>query len=149
MFFREGILKLDEQQDVNEKKDENNTSRLIECAGERFLPWVMAGPPDIHYEHLHRYFFASQFVEGKRVLDLASGEGYGSAILAQKALSVIGVEIDEAAVKHASSRYLLPNLNFLVSSITDVPIKEAQCFDIITCFEAIEHIYEHESLLRR
>jgi hypothetical protein len=31
-------------------------------------------------EHLHRYALACEFVKGKKVLDIASGEGYGSNI---------------------------------------------------------------------
>ena len=58
-------------------------------------------------EHLHRYFFAADLAEGKRVLDLGSGEGYGSAILAERAKSVLGVELDPEAVRHASARYSL------------------------------------------
>ncbi|NPV26673.1 MAG: methyltransferase domain-containing protein [Firmicutes bacterium] len=111
------------------------------------MPWVDLGTPEIHYEHLHRYYFASQFIEGKKVLDLAFGEGYGCAIMAEKAADVTGVELDEKAVKHASSRYPLPNVKFIKGSITEVPIRGEKIFDVITCFEAIEHIEEHEKLL--
>ena len=52
----------------------------MEVTGERFMPDY---PGDWSPEHYHRYFLARELVEGKRVLDIASGEGYGSAILAQ------------------------------------------------------------------
>lgn len=120
---------------------------LIDWTGERYVPWVDLGTPEIHYEHLHRYYFASQFVAGKKVLDLASGEGYGCAIMAEKAAEVIGVELDENAVKHAASRYPLPNVRFIEGSITEISIPGEEIFDIITCFEAIEHIEDHNKLL--
>lgn len=129
------------------RKPQSNHKNLIDWTGERYVPWVDLGTPEIHYEHLHRYYFASQFAEGKKVLDLASGEGYGCAILAEKAVDVTGVELDEEAVKHAASRYPLPNVRFIQGSITDVPIRGEKIFDVITCFEAIEHIEEHEKLL--
>ena len=44
-------------------------------------------------EHLHRYFIANNFVKGKVVLDIASGEGYGSNLLSNKAQYVYGVYI--------------------------------------------------------
>jgi 2-polyprenyl-3-methyl-5-hydroxy-6-metoxy-1,4-benzoquinol methylase len=44
----------------------------------------------IGYEHLHRYAYATQFVQKKRVLDLACGEGYGSYLLARTAECVVG-----------------------------------------------------------
>src|SRR2546422_853772 len=66
---------------------------MLEWTGERFLPWLREAT--IAYEHLQRYAYAATFVKGKRVLDLASGEGYGSRILANSASSVVGVDFDE------------------------------------------------------
>ena len=77
---------------------------MLEWTGERYLPYFdpsICGA-EIHYEHLHRYAFTSQYVKGKTVLDLASGEGYGSFLLSQNAESVTGIERDPDAVNHAS-----------------------------------------------
>ena len=70
--------------------EEPAQSPLIEWTGERCVPWA----PDhqVVYEHMHRYHFAASYCAGKRVLDLASGEGYGSAILGKAASEVIGVD---------------------------------------------------------
>ena len=57
------------------------SARLIEWTGERCVPW--SDEVQGIYEHLHRYHFAASLAEGKHVLDLASGEGYGSALLAR------------------------------------------------------------------
>ena len=67
----------------------------MEHTGERFLPEIDGAY--ISYEHWHRYLFASSFVAGKSVLDVASGEGYGSALLALTAASVVGVDVAEDA----------------------------------------------------
>ncbi|PYS43965.1 MAG: hypothetical protein DMG13_34605 [Acidobacteria bacterium] len=120
-------------------------SRMLEWTGERFLPWLAEST--IGYEHLHRYRYAATLVTGKRVLDLASGEGYGSKILAETASSVVGVDIDENAICHATQRYGREALQFIIGSITAVPISENHSFDVIVCFEAIEHIEEQEKLL--
>src|SRR5688572_6127974 len=119
---------------------------MLNWTGERFVPW--ANEAAIAYEHFHRYIWASGFVEGKRVLDLASGEGYGAEMLARRADFVCGVDIDEHAVGHASEKYRKPNLRFLEGSLTAVPVLEEQSFDVITCFEAIEHIDQHHELMR-
>ncbi len=122
---------------------------MLEWTGERYLPYVdpsVCGV-EIHYEHLHRYAFASPYVNGKIVLDLASGEGYGSFILARSAKQVIGIDIDPAAVEHASSRYRRDNLDFRSGSITDVPVPGKHIFDVIICYEAIEHINLQDLLL--
>ena len=59
----------------------------MKVSGERYFPRVESvafAPfePFISYEHWHRYCYALQIVAGKSVLDIASGEGYGSAFLA-------------------------------------------------------------------
>jgi len=119
---------------------------MLEWTGERYVPWVEVG--EIHYEHLHRYRFAKEFVKGKKVLDLACGEGYGSLMLSEEADEVTGIDIDQTTISHASSKYLRENLKFLKGSITDIPIKDEKIFDVIVCFEALEHIEEHDKLLR-
>src|SRR5438105_2987107 len=118
---------------------------MLEWTGERFLPWIKEST--IAYEHLHRYAFASTLVEGKRVLDLASGEGYGSNMLAASAATVTGIDIDESVVRHAAGKYGRKNLQFIPGSITAVPIPDDHSFDAIVCFEAIEHIEDQEKLL--
>ena len=117
----------------------------LEFTGERFIPWMEGA--QIHYEHLHRYAFASQFVKGKKVLDLASGEGYGSSLLSKEADTVVGVDIDGNAVEHARNKYSTQNLEFLQGSILEIPITGNNKFDVIVCFEVIEHVEEHEKLL--
>jgi arylsulfatase A-like enzyme/glycosyltransferase involved in cell wall biosynthesis/ubiquinone/menaquinone biosynthesis C-methylase UbiE len=117
--------------------------------GERYLPYIdpaITGT-EIHYEHLHRYAFASQFVQGKTILDLACGEGYGSFILSKTARNVIGIDIDFRTIQHASHVYTKDNLEFIEGSILKIPISESKKFDVIICFEAIEHITEHELLM--
>jgi protein-L-isoaspartate O-methyltransferase len=60
-------------------------------------------------EQFHRYFIARELCRGMDVLDVASGEGYGSAFLVQTARSVVGVEIDLQSVDHATRTYRSPN----------------------------------------
>jgi len=112
----------------------------LEDTGERFLPWNEIS--DIYFEHLHRYAFASKFTFDKKVLDLACGEGYGVNILARNAKSVTGIDYDEKVISHAKNKYRQKNIEFLKGSITDVPIKDSKLFDVIVCFEAIEHVDE-------
>ena len=81
------------------------------------------------------------------MLDLACGEGYGSRLLACTAESVVGLDIDEDAVRHARNKYIRSNLQFKQGSITDIPIDGQNIFDVIVCFEALEHIQDHEKLL--
>ena len=68
--------------------------------GERFIPGV---PGEIWLEHWHRYHFAARWAMGRRVLDVACGEGYGTALLARTAAQVTGVDISTQAIGHAQA----------------------------------------------
>jgi SAM-dependent methyltransferase len=93
-------------------------------------------------EHWHRYLYARRFAQGRRVLDLACGEGYGSYLLSETAKKVVGVDISKHAIEHAAAKYVRPNLDFRVGSADDVPIAGAAEFDLIVSFETIEHLKE-------
>src|SRR4051794_26599450 len=70
----------------------------LEWTGERL---TTAARGQVEVEHLHRYCFARELCRGLDVLDIASGEGYGTALLAQTARSVVGVELSTTAMIHA------------------------------------------------
>ncbi len=112
--------------------------------GERFVPNVHG---NIELEHLHRYLEACELAAGKVVLDIASGEGYGSAMLANKANKVIGVDISAEAIKHARKCYQKENLEYMVGSCADIPLPDASV-DIVVSFETIEHHDQHEQMMQ-
>jgi GT2 family glycosyltransferase/SAM-dependent methyltransferase len=130
---------------VDAQQPDGHVDRLIEWTGERCVPWT--GDLQVVYEHYHRYLLARPLVGGKRVLDLASGEGYGSALLAQTAAEVVGLEIDPPSVAHSQATYDVPGLSFVEGSMLDLSRYGDGAFDVITCFEALEHVVEHEELL--
>jgi SAM-dependent methyltransferase len=117
----------------------------MEWTGERFIPGE--GGAAIFYEHVQRYHLARSFASGKQVIDFASGEGYGSNLLASCAGSVIGVELDRDALVHASSRYQRQNLDFVGADIRNVPLR-SDSHDLVVCFEAIEHVTRQDDVLR-
>lgn len=118
---------------------------LVDLAwtGERFIPCVVG---DTALEHLHRYAMAQDLAFGKRVLDVACGEGYGSYLLAEKAASVFGIDLDADAVAHARAKYSLANLKFIHGNCTDIPLVDS-CVDLAVSFETLEHHAEHETML--
>ncbi|HEX7272317.1 MAG TPA: class I SAM-dependent methyltransferase, partial [Casimicrobiaceae bacterium] len=112
--------------------------------GERFTPETAGA---IWYEHWHRYCAVRELAAGKRVLDCACGEGYGSMLLAGVAASVIGVDIDGPAIRHAAARYgEQTNLGFVQGSCTRLPLGDAS-MDLLVSFETIEHLAEQEAML--
>ena len=112
-------------------------------SGERMTS-AMTG--QIEYEHLHRYLLARVLVRGLDVVDIASGEGYGTALLSQTARSVVGVEIDAGSVSHATRAYARPGLSFVEGDARRIPLADASA-DVVVSFETIEHFFEHDAFL--
>ncbi len=116
----------------------------LEFTGERFTPECVR---EIWYEHWARYAFALDLARGKRVLDAACGEGYGSALLAQTAREVLGLDIAEAAIAHARVRYAnLPHLRFERGDCTALDLPPASA-DLIVSFETLEHVAAQAALV--
>ena len=112
--------------------------------GERYVPEVGG---NLKLEHLHRYLLAARIVAGKAVLDIACGEGYGSAMLAAVAAGVTGVDISPETIAHAQARYRLGNLDFRQGSCAAIPLPDVSV-DVVVSFETIEHHAQHEAMMR-
>ncbi|HUL56883.1 MAG TPA: class I SAM-dependent methyltransferase [Usitatibacter sp.] len=112
--------------------------------GERFVPGARG---EIWVEHWHRYHFALRWVAGKRVLDAACGEGYGTALLARSAASVTGIDISAQAIEHAKAAYAgIANAAFACAPCTAIPLEDGSV-DVAVSFETIEHLAEQERFL--
>jgi SAM-dependent methyltransferase len=116
----------------------------MEFTGERFTPECVR---EIWYEHFHRYVLAGELATGKRVLDAACGEGYGSAHLARTAKTVIGVDVSKEAISHASERYQAENLEFQLADVCNLPFKDDE-FECVVSFETLEHLEDQSGLLK-
>lgn len=115
----------------------------LDPTGERFLPQHYGGQL-VHAEHLARYRLAVQLAAGKRVLDAACGEGYGTAMLgAAGASSVVGVDVDPAAIEHVRERY---GVEAEVADVAALPFPD-DAFDLVVSFETIEHVAQPERAL--
>lgn len=118
--------------------------RPLPFAGERYTSAVSG---EIELEHLHRYFLARSLSRGKDVIDIAAGEGYGTAILGQVARSVVGVELYADVLKHAASNHSRSNIRFLAADAHYVPLRDAS-FDVVVSFETLEHCSDGEAFLK-
>jgi 2-polyprenyl-3-methyl-5-hydroxy-6-metoxy-1,4-benzoquinol methylase len=114
----------------------------LALTGERTLPDV----PEENYwyrRHLAVYEWIAARTVGKRVVDMACGEGYGSDVLARGAASVVGVDANPEAHEHARLRYVRQNLRFerdLVETFADA------C-DAVVFLQTIEHVQNPGDIL--
>lgn len=117
---------------------------MAEFTGERAIPGRIE--PDLWNEHVARYVFAARIAGGRRVLDAGCGAGYGTALLAERARWVAGVDIAREAVEYARLHYERDNLAFVQASVTALPFPDAS-FELVVSFEVIEHLSDWEAML--
>jgi GT2 family glycosyltransferase/ubiquinone/menaquinone biosynthesis C-methylase UbiE len=113
--------------------------------GERVIPDDPDTPKEVMLDHLFRYMFSLDYVVDKIVLDVACGTGYGSDMLASKAKYVYGFDISRPSIDYCKVHYSRPNLKYSMNDMRDIPFADSK-FDVITCFEAIEHISESDGM---
>ncbi len=116
----------------------------LELTGERTLPDVAAENYWFR-RHLAVYEWIGARVAGRRVLDLACGEGYGSEVLSRAAASVVGVDANPEAFDHARLRYMRQNLRF-DRALVDT-YGEDESVDAVVFLQTIEHIQVPEAVL--
>ena len=88
---------------------------------------------------LNRYQWASSFVAGKDVLELACGAGQGLHLLSSKAKSVVGSDVDPSIVCEAQKNNSDIGVSILNFSADNIPYPE-DSFDVVVLFEAIYYI---------
>jgi SAM-dependent methyltransferase len=126
------------------QRDQPDGVPPLHLTGERTLPDV----PEENYwyrRHLVVYEWIAARAHGRRVVDLACGEGYGSAVLARTAASVVGVDANPDAFEHARLKYTRPGLAFerdMIETWTgDV--------DCVVFLQTIEHVQDPDAVLAR
>ncbi len=109
---------------------------------ERFDPDTMGGGL-MEAEHRSRYWWAAQWVAGKDVLDAGCGLGYGTRLLADQGPSrLVAVDVSAEALERTAGE----GIETVEADVRDLPF-EADTFDVIVCFEVIEHVESHERVV--
>src|SRR3954470_9870781 len=114
----------------------------LQLTGERTLPDV----PEENYwfrRHLAVYEWIAARAGGRRVVDLACGEGYGSAVLARSARSVVGVDANPEAFAHARAKYTAANLGF-ERNLVELWAGDVDC---VVFLQTIEHVQDPDAVL--
>jgi SAM-dependent methyltransferase len=127
---------------VHVQRDQPEGVPPLALTGERTLPDV---PAENYWfrRHLAVYEWIAPRVSGRRVIDMACGEGYGSSVLAAHAAAVVGVDANPQAHEHARLRYRAPNLRFERALIDGF----AEPAEAIVFLQTIEHVPEPQDAL--
>lgn len=117
----------------------------LELTGERTLPDL----PEENYwyrRHLVVYDWIARRVDAKRVIDMACGEGYGTAVLAQTASHVTGIDANPEAFAHAAAKYS----NDRVEIVRDLieTYRPGEKADAVSFLQTIEHVQDPAGVLR-
>jgi len=126
------------------QRDQPDGVPALELTGERTLPDV----PEENYwyrRHLAVYEWIGARVAGRRVLDMACGEGYGSEVLSRSASSVVGVDANPDAYEHARLRYVRQNLRFERAMVETYGSPGE--FDAVVFLQTIEHVQDPVAVL--
>ena len=117
----------------------------LNFTGEYFIPGKSG--ERIEADHLERYKFACKFAQGKSVLDIACGVGYAGPMFIQSgAVSYYGVDINDKLVEYAKDKFASELIGYSVGNICTFKIDKK--FDLISCFETIEHIRDYKTAIK-
>jgi SAM-dependent methyltransferase len=116
----------------------------MRLTAERYTPEAAEslGQQIVGLYHRYAYTAATESLShGQRVLDIGFGDGFGSEILRRAGAEYVGVEVDAEAIAHARKRY--PG-DFRLYDGVALP---QESFDLVVCFQVIEHLQDPDPLL--
>ncbi len=130
------------QEGLFEQQDQPPGVPPLVLTGERTLPDV---PAENYWyrRHLVVYEWIAERAWGRRVVDLACGEGYGSQVLARTARSVIGVDANPEAFDHARAKYTSRTTRF-ERGLIDTWEGDVDC---VVFLQTIEHVQDPDATL--
>jgi ubiquinone/menaquinone biosynthesis C-methylase UbiE len=99
------------------------------------------------YEMAGRYLFARRYVVNRVVLDAACGMGYGTAMLAEKAKRIVGIDRRRHALAHCRARHKRSGMGLVQ---TDYPYWGLcdESFDVVVLFESPGPVSDIDLLLK-
>jgi SAM-dependent methyltransferase len=123
---------------------EVDNPEMEHVASERIAPRADRGADPNLPLHLGRYCWAVPACEGKQVVDLGCGVGYGTVILSSFARKAVGVDASPDAIDTAQELY--PSIDYRVTDLISGDLPQAE---VGVCFEVLEHLPDPERALAR
>jgi ubiquinone/menaquinone biosynthesis C-methylase UbiE len=126
-------------------KNNTKSQAKLKDDGERMIPSFHKGTV-MYAEHMTRYVCAQEICKDKTVLDIASGSGYGTQLLAHTASFVYGVDVDKRSVEYAKQNYQEKNIQYLAGDGVSIPLDDNSVERVVT-LETIEHVENYKKFL--
>lgn len=124
---------------------------FVPSEGTDLEPYLEAGDR-LAVHHLIRYHWAIAVLSDDppaTLVDVATGAGYGAAMLAAAlpTTEVIGLDLDADAVAGAAREHRAPNLSFRTGDLMQFETVGLTDIDCVVTFDTIEHIPHRELML--
>ena len=114
---------------------------MLPLTGERTVPGIAQ---ENYWFRRHEAAYVWADVRGARLLEIGCGEGYGTALLARRATTVLGVDYDATTITHAARTYL--QASFVRANLAALPVRNASV-DVVATLQVIEHVWDHPEFL--
>ncbi|CAM2996731.1 class I SAM-dependent methyltransferase [Saccharomonospora xinjiangensis] len=115
----------------------------LHLTGERTAP----GVPEENYwfrRHEAAYHALAPYCRDAVVLEAGCGEGYGAALLARHARTVLALDYDEPATAHVAAHY--PELDVVRGNLAFLPVATGSV-DVVANLQVIEHLWDQAGFL--
>lgn len=116
-------------------------SEQLPLTGERTVPGVAQ---ENYWFRRHEAAYEWVDARAATVLEVGCGEGYGTALLARHARSVLGIDYDTMTVAHAARTY--PQARFVGANLAALPVRTGSV-DLLATLQVIEHVWDHREFL--
>ncbi|HEY0166077.1 MAG TPA: class I SAM-dependent methyltransferase [Jatrophihabitans sp.] len=115
----------------------------LPLTGERTVPGI-ASENYWFRRHQAAYLRLREEVQGPRLLEVGAGEGYGAALLAERAPTVLALDYDAQAIAHLARRY--PRLHAVRGNLAALPVGSGS-MDTVVSLQVIEHVWDHRQFV--
>jgi ubiquinone/menaquinone biosynthesis C-methylase UbiE len=92
------------------------------------------------------YQFAAEQVEGGSVLDAGCGTGFGTALIANRAETSVGIDLKDKLLRYGREQYGREGLEFVRMDVGRLGFAD-DSFDVVVADELLEHLPEHRPFL--
>jgi SAM-dependent methyltransferase len=94
--------------------------------------------------HEAAYLHLGHSIQGGLLVEVGAGEGYGAALLAERADLVIAIDYDELSVVHLARSYRA--LHAVRGNLACLPVASGTV-DVVASLQVIEHVWNHPQFI--